>query len=338
MANQSKLNDDLAQNHNFYQTSKNNSCQSTQTRTRKSPKVHKNLVIPSREYYEAPMDINPGKACSELVSKESSSSAQTQHKEFSDFVKRKSDTASKSEINKFNKSDICHKNFLLEKTAFEAKKQISFVKPKTDIKLRLEYQHFNVKRMTAKPKATMFKGPAQKDIWKTVVVKPTPFKKPKQNEMIPSAPGSNTTSGRSSGIESHKGTRSFQKVQVTEKRLPGLLPEHVQTLVSDEEYLARFLTAFTEESGVTNLFREYLAWVDKAGFEHILDKIGSQSTRNLFKVSLIYERMSFYICYYIYARDIRREEIIFLKKTTVHMYLNFIALVQDLHSQIPEVT
>lgn len=116
------------------------------------------------------------------------------------------------------------------------------------------------------------------------------------------------------------------------------MPDHVTLLVRDEEFIARFLEAFTDELPIDALFTEYIAWANNSNFEQLLTKIKSSAVRSLFKVSLIYERMAFYICYFIYARDLRKEEIIFLKKTTVHIYLNFVSFVQELHGQIPEVS
>ena len=78
-------------------------------------------------------------------------------------------------------------------------------------------------------------------------------------------------------------------------------PEIVNLLVKDEEFLASFLSAFNYDSGVTDLFSRYLSWVDTADFDSLLERIVVPLSRSLFKVAFIYERMAFYICYFIYA-------------------------------------
>lgn len=273
-----------------------------------------------------------------MFSKESSNSAQTQHKDFSDFLRHRGDQPSKGDANVFNKSDICQtKHFLHEKAVTEQKKQISFVKSKPEARPGQNPPVCPPKKAPTAPRHSNFKSSLQKDVWKTHLSKPAPFKKPKPDAssiayrtLLPSS------AGLSTGFDSQKGTRSFQKTICPPKAPLLMLPETAQILIRDEEFLVRFLSAFHDEGDLTPIFREYLVWVGTTDFQDLLDKVTSAPIRNLFKVSLIFERMSFYICYFIYARDFRKEEVIFLKKTTVHIYLNFIALVQELHGQIPE--
>lgn len=323
----------------LHETSKNNSCQSAQTRTRKSPKMLKNLVIPSKEYYETPFEVTPPKLAGDLVSKESSHSAQTQQKDYSDFGPRKPDQASKSEVSVFNKSDICQtKHYFNEKSGLDPKKQVSFVKPKADAKPRAQFQSYAAKKPFPKTKETVFKSYVGKEPWKMAMAKPTVFKKHRGSEVSIPSSASHLTGTRVSGLDSIRGSRIFPKASPSDKKTVQLTSELAQLLLKDEEFLSGFLRAFHEDCGVADLFSRYLLWVDTADLERLLDRIPSPQNRNLFKVALIYERMAFYICYYIYARDSRKEEIIFLKKTTVHIYLNFVALTHELSLQTPEVS
>lgn len=321
------------------ETTKNNSCQSAQTRTKKSPKMLKNLVIPSREYYETPVDITPQKVSSELISKESTGSAQTQPKDYSDFGPRKGEQGSKSDASVFNKSDICQtKHYFNDKVAMEAaKKQVSFVKPKTDGKAKPQFSSYVAKKPVARPRELAFKSYVTREAWKAVVTKPTVFKKNRGSELFSGGLPNYFSSSRLGGADSIKASRIFQKSTTSDKKAVPMKSEAIETLLKDEEFLSGFLAAFHDEEDLTDLFSRYLVWVDTADFEGLLDSLAGSPSKGLFKVALIYERMSFYIFSFIYARDFRKEEIIFLKKTTVHIYLNFVALTHELAAHLPDV-
>lgn len=334
--------EDVGDRH-FLETYKHNWFPSTHTSTRKSPKPLKKLVFPIKEYYEAAVEVTPNKPSSEMFSKESSNSAQTQQKEFAEFARKRFESSNQSDANMFNKSDICQtKNFLNDKLAAEQKKQVSFVKQRPEGNVSRQSAVFlPSKKPITKAKVIVFKSALAYDMnRKSIFGKPVAPKRNRNSELVP--PTTVRTGNIPNDTSMHwqdlfRRNKPIQKQLLPSKNHSILMPEHVMILMKDEEFISRFLESFTDELPIDVLFAEYIAWANATDFEQLLNKIRSPSVRSLFKVSLIYERMAFYICYFIYARDLRKEEIIFLKKITVHIYLNFVSFVQELHSQISEV-
>lgn len=311
------------------ESNKNNTCQRNSTRVkRKSPKILKNLVIPCREYYETPVLVSPPKISTDLFSKESSGSIQTQGKDYSEYLGKK-DYSNIGDFELVNKSDIVRaKNLLLEKSGFETKKQISFVKQKIEGKFKNEQIMGNFRVFDQKNRVGLFKNSIQKEIFKKPIVKNSIFKKTKINELVNSS---------NKLFESKKLGQSFQKNYNTEKKITFLTTFEIYTLKKNEEYLGKFLKDFQLEIDLTDSFKEYINWAEKNDFKPIIDNIQNPEIRNLFKISLLFERISFYICYFIYSNDFNKDETIFLKKTVIHIYLNFLALIQELRFLIPEV-
>ena len=111
----------------------------------------------------------------------------------------------------------------------------------------------------------------------------------------------------------------------------------ISILKKNEEFLGKFLKDFQLETDLTDSFKEYINWAEENDFKPIIANIQNPEIQNLFKIFLLFERMSFYICYFIYSIDLNKDETIFLKKTVIHIYLNFLALIQELRFFIPEV-
>ena len=273
------------------------------------------------------MDITAIKISKNLLSKESTNSGLTQQKDFSDYL-GKNDGSKKNGTNHFNRSDICMSKNYIEKQLQDTKKQTSFFKPKMEIKNTLECFTKKSKTLNSITKVTSSKITMNKIACSFTALRSSIFKPGKMNE-------SSISSLRYQDL--NKQQHNFKKKQPIEKKKNYLLTCQIMILIQNELFLSKFLKCFHNEEEIDDLFRNYTSWIENNDFQPILQILPDHALQSLYKVSLLYERMSFYICYFIYKQDFQKEEIIFLKKTAGYIYLNFIALIGDLKPFIPEV-
>lgn len=305
---------------------KNASCKPNPARHKKSPKMLKNLVFPIKEYYETPVELTVAKPTNDIFSKESNNSAQTQVKDYSDYLGR-TENPKKNDTCIFNKSDFCKSSKMIQEKNRNFVKKHEPLKPKLDSKVKNNVFDICKKEQTKKIKTTIFKNTVLKTLFKFPCAKPGIFKKTLHSDGSIMKPP-----------EIQKFGRSFQKNIHNEKHIAALSVEVIEILLKDEIYLTEFLKYFQPDSTSSDPFPEYLNWAETKDFQLIIDKIHGQKTQILFKSSLLFERVSLYICYFIFKKDVHKEEIIFLKKTLLHIYLNFMALINELKSQISEVS
>ena len=295
----------------------------------KSPKKLKNLVIPSREYYQTPSEVTNAKISTIILSKDSivSSQTNTRPKDFSDYLGKPA-TNQKPE-SMFNRSDICQTKTHIEKIKSEAKKQISFFKPKFETKTRTDNLSFVNKNAPQKHNNQIeIKTPSTRKVISFTTIQSSLFKKNKKIEIVKFA-------GKKLAIG--KPNQSFKQTITSFHKIAYFQTSQIMILIENEQFLSKFLKCFYNEEPIVDMFYEFNAWVEKTDFQPLIDKMSGPIAKNLCKVSLLYERMSLYICYFIYMMDFQKEEIIFLKKTTGYIYLNFILMVAQLKPFIPEV-
>lgn len=314
---------------------KNFTCQTNFTRSKKSPRMLQNLVFPSKEYYDSPLDQVAGKFPNEFLSKESSNSMNTHFKKISGCLIKKANNQSIHNPKKNDSEVSIKQEFFKSKTFFRERKshftknQLPSFKQNKKAKIKISIINLSSKRSNVEKikclTSTLFQS---KDMFKSKIIRQTYLQKslfsiktePKKklNEIINFA-------------------KTHNRIFPTDKKSIMLDVKLIEILIKTEFYLSSFLWFFYNDKTIKDPFFEYLEWTIDENLQSIIDKIKNQNLKIKHKSALLFERVSLYICYFIFKKDVNKEETIFLKKTIIHIYLNFMALVKELRSFIPIV-
>lgn len=300
-------------------------------RRTKSPKKLKNLVIPSREYYRTPLESN-------FHRKETVDSFTNPSKNHSlARPKGVSMYQPKGEKNFRTDTTFCFKkkahfgqtdNDRENKDGFpiESKKQnVSSVVDEHFSKELLNSSKMLLKKSTVyNSKKPLSAHSSSLHSKKSFVLKMPVVKEPKAAHLKPE--------------RVVDFSNPFLRDCYSALNKGYLLTSQVMVLIQNEQYLARFLKAFHAEESIEQLFTQYLDWLENVDFQQLIDKISETTPQTLLKSALLFERMSLYICNFIYSNDFQKEEIIFLKKVAGYIYLNFASLVFQLLEKIPGVS
>lgn len=130
---------------------------------------------------------------------------------------------------------------------------------------------------------------------------------------------------------------NFINNQKTESLLNQIELINLSLLPKNEEFLFQFLQCFHEQSDIFELFNRYIDWIEENDFQPFLDFISIVNSSNAAKVALICERMSLLIIFYLYTKGLYKTEIIFIKKTIMHVYKNFLEFQKSISSILREI-
>lgn len=118
-------------------------------------------------------------------------------------------------------------------------------------------------------------------------------------------------------------THSTMSPYRTDQVLQILTTTDLSLLIKSEDFIHQFLECFNSQADIFDLFNKYIEWVEENDFQPFLDLIAVAYPANTFKIALICERMSLLVIFYLYTKGLYRTEIIFIKKTIIHVYRNF---------------
>lgn len=158
-------------------------------------------------------------------------------------------------------------------------------------------------------------------LFKTIFSK-NEIKKPQKKNLFDLKKGILTQSKNFSGTLT-RNALLFNQNSRLENLQTVLKTSNLQLIFKHEEFLYNFLVAFNNQSDIHSLFNQYIDWIEENNFQPFLDLIAKSRPVNAIKIAFICERMSLLVIFYLYTKGLYRTEIIFIKKTMMHVYMNF---------------
>lgn len=135
---------------------------------------------------------------------------------------------------------------------------------------------------------------------------------------------------KSSGTSFNRSSIGLNQPNKVEMAINLIKTLDFSLITKNENFLYQFLEAFNDQSDIFDLFNKYIDWIEENDFQPFLDLIVLLKPVIAIKTALICERMSLLVIFYLYTKGLYKTEIIFIKKTMMHVYKNH----QELHKTL----
>lgn len=127
------------------------------------------------------------------------------------------------------------------------------------------------------------------------------------------------------GLNSHANKKPFCASILASPQLYEKLDARV--LIEIEEILLRFVNAAYKGEDIYDLFKSYVDYVQDNDVQPFLNLITCGSMQDLYKNSIVLERLALMTCFYLLIHDYYENEIGMIKKLLVCLYSNYYALI-----------